>query len=355
MNALGNRGSLWDTGKLARLACCAAVVAALVALPRAATANDFYAGKTITISTHGGVGGEYDGYLRLLQRFFGKYIPGNPKIVVVNQVGAGGLLAVNYAAKIAPQDGTHLVMVANGLLLFQAIGRPGLEVSLGDLKWIGNFDASNGVTVVWHTAGVRTIEEARRKAVIIGSSGAGSISALLPAAYNALAGTKFKVVLGYEGSAKMNLAIRRGEIQGRSGSTWSSFLTDFPEIKDGLLIPLSQVGTVRDPRLPNVPLLTELVGKNPQKLAAAELVSLSLTQNRSVAAPPGVPDDRVALLRTAFGKVMHDPDFLAAAHRSGLEIEPTTGQAVQETVRKVLGMPKDVIEMTRKALAIDRK
>jgi tripartite-type tricarboxylate transporter receptor subunit TctC len=337
------------------LACFVAAAASGAVLPRGALADDFYAGKTITISTHGGVGGEYDGYLRLLQRFLGKYIPGNPNIVVINQVGAGGLLAINYAAKIAPQDGTHLVMAANGLLLFQAVGMPGLQVSLGDFKWIGNFSASNSITVVWHTAGVRTIEEARQKEVIIGSSGAGSISALLPAAHNALAGTKFKVLLGYEGAAKMNIAIRQGELQGRSGSTWSAYLTDFPEIKEGLLIPLSQAGTVRDPRLPDVPLLTEIVGNDPNKQAAAELVSLSLTQNRSVAAPPGVPDDRVELLRTAFDKVMHDRQFLAEAQLSGLDIEPTTGAAVQQTVREVLSMPKDVIETTRAALNINAK
>ena len=353
--ASGSGSARWKLLAHVRSACCAAVVAALAVMPHAAAAEDFYAGKTITISTHGGVGGEYDGYLRLLQRFFGKYIPGDPNIVVINQVGAGGLLGVNYAARIAPQDGTHLVMVANGLLLFQAIGLPGLQVSLGELKWIGNFSASNSITVVWHKAGVRTIEDARQKQVVIGSSGAGSISALLPAAHNGLAGTRFKILLGYEGSAKMNLAIRAGELDGRSGSTWSSYLTDFPEAKDGMLIPLSQAGVVRDPRLPDVPLLTEIVGNDPNKRAAAELVSLSLTQNRSVAAPPGVPDDRVALLRTAFDKVMHDPEFLAGAERAGLDIEPTTGQAVQETVREVLGMPKEVIETTRNALALDSK
>ncbi len=247
-------------------------VATFMALAAPALADDFYAGKTITMSTHGGVGGEYDGYLRLLQRFIGKYIPGQPNIQVVNQVGAGGLLAINHAAKIAPQDGTWVVMAANGLLLFQAVGMPGLQTSLGDFKWIGNFSASNSITVVWKTSGIRTIEDARKKEVIIGSSGAGSISALLPQAHNALAGTKFKVLLGYEGSAKMNLAIRSGELEGRSGSTWPAFQTDFPEWKDGMLISLSQAGEVRDPRLPNVPLFTEIVGADKEKLAAARLV-----------------------------------------------------------------------------------
>lgn len=333
----------------------AVLAASLVILPHTASANDFYAGKTITIATHGSAGGGYDSYLRLFARFFGKYIPGHPRIVVVNQTGAGGLIAVNYAARIAPQDGTHLVMVANGLLLFQVIGQPGLEVSLGDLKWIGNFDSSTGVTAIWSTAGVRTIQDAMHKQVVLGSSGAGSISALLPAAYNALAGTKFKVILGYKGARQMNMAMRKGEIQGHSGNTWASWVSDFPEVKQGKLIPLSQVGMVRDPRLPNVPLLTELVGKDPKKLAAARLVSLALIQNRSVAAPPGVPDERVALLRTAFEKVVHDPDFLATAKRAELEIRPTTGQAVAQTVHEVLSMPKDVIETARQALELKRK
>ena len=313
-------------------------------------AQDFYAGKTITMSTHGGVGGEYDAYLRLLQRFMGKYIPGNPNIQVINQVGAGGLLAINHAAKIAPQDGTHLVMAANGLLLFEAIGAPGLQTSLGAFKWLGNFSAANGITVVWKTAGINTIEDARKKEVIIGSSGAGSISSLLPLAHNALAGTKFKVLLGYEGSAKMNLAIRSGELDGRSGSTWPAFLTDFPEAKDGMLIPLSQAGEFRDPRLPDVPLLTELVNNDPNKLAAARLVSLALTQNRSIATPPGVPDDRVAMLRTAFEKSMVDPEFVAGAKLAGLDISWKDGLAVQKTVREVLSQPKEVIDTTKAAL-----
>src|SRR6185437_541817 len=109
-----------------------------------------------------------DAYLRQLQRFLGKHVPGNPSVIVLNQPGAGGLLAVNYAAKRAPQDGTFATLVANGLLLFQALGAPGLEVSLGDFKWIGNFNASNGITVAMDTSGVKTIEEAKQKPVISG-------------------------------------------------------------------------------------------------------------------------------------------------------------------------------------------
>jgi tripartite-type tricarboxylate transporter receptor subunit TctC len=317
-----------------------------------ARANNFYAGKTITISTHSAPGGQYDAYLRLLGRYFGKYIPGSPSIEIYNEPGAGGLLAVNHAANSAPRDGTFLTMVANGLLLFQGIGQPGLSTSLGEFKWIGNFSASNSITVVWKTAGVRNIQDAMRRQVIIGSSGAGSISALLPAAYNALVGAKFKVVLGYSGAAQMNLALRRGEIQGRSGSIWRDFESDFPkETADGTLLPIGQAGQVRDKDLPNIPLLTELVAGDPKKEAVARFVSESLTQNRSVAAPPGVPDDRVQILRAAFDHVMADPQFRADARREGLDLNPTTGAEVQATVADVLATPQDIRDLAHRALA----
>ncbi len=334
----------------------AAVASAALACAQTARAQEYYAGKTITISTHSAPGGQYDGYLRLLQRFLGKNIPGAPAILVMNQVGAGGLLAVNHAATNAPRDGAFLTLVANGLLLFQGIGQPGLRVSLGDFRWIGNFSNSNGMTVAWAGAGVRTIEDARRHSLIIGSSGAGSVSALLPAAHNALAGTQFKVVQGYEGAAAMNLAIRRGEIQGRSGSTWKDFQADFPvETANGTLIPLTQTGAAREAALPDVPLLSEVVGRDERKIAAARFVGDALTQNRSLAAPPGVPDSVVAILRAAFEKTIADPEFQAQAKISGLELSPTTGETVEKTVKAVLNAPDSVRETARAALELKRE
>ncbi|HWG04117.1 MAG TPA: tripartite tricarboxylate transporter substrate-binding protein [Beijerinckiaceae bacterium] len=318
---------------------------------RAAEAPPYYAGKTITFSTHTGPGGEYDTYLRLMSQFMGKYIPGNPNIVVLNQPGAGGLLAVNYAAKRAPQDGTFGTLVANGLLLFQALGQPGLEVSLGDFKWIGNFSAANGITVAMDTSGVKTIEEAKQKPVIIGSTGAGSISGLLPEVYNALVGTKFKVVYGYEGTSQMVLAMRRGEIQGRSGAPWHDYLAEFPdEVKAGKLVALSQIGTARDPRLPNAPLLTELVKGDPQKEAAAVFVSLALAQTRSLAFPPGVPDAQVNILRKAFDQVIRDPEFVALAEKDGIDLDPVSGAEVQAAVEQVMTTPKASVALVQSLL-----
>lgn len=311
----------------------------LQALATSAHAEDHFAGKTIVITTHSAPGGQYDAYSRVLARFYGKYIPGNPAMQVLNRVGAGGLLAVNNAAT-GPRDGTLLTLVANGLVLFQGLSMPGLRAALEDFNWIGNFNASNGVTVVMADAGVKTVAEARLKEVIIGSSGAGSISALLPAAHNAFAGTKFRVVQGYEGAAHMNLSMRRGEIQGRSGAPWLELQSDFPEeSRNGRLIPLSQIGSIRDPLLPDVPLLTEIAVGDERNLAGARFVTDSLTQTRSLAAPPGVPADVVATLRTAFQQVLRDTEFVSQVHQAGLELNPTTGEHVQATIASVLKSP----------------
>src|SRR5215468_66213 len=143
-------------------------------------AQDFYAGKTISLSTHSTVGAGYDTYLRLLSRHMGKYIPGRPGFVVLNQPGAGGLLAVNYAAKVAPQDGTFLTIISQGLLVLEATGGRGLQASLGAFKWLGNFSQSNNVTVTWGTSKVRTLADAMARDVTVGATGAGSATVVGP-------------------------------------------------------------------------------------------------------------------------------------------------------------------------------
>jgi tripartite-type tricarboxylate transporter receptor subunit TctC len=330
---------------------CVLVALGVILAGAPARAEDFYAGKTITLTTHSSPGGQYDSYSRLLARFIGKYIPGNPNVVVVNRVGAGGLLAVNQAGTTAPRDGTFLTLVANGLVLSQGIGQPGLRAALDEFNFIGNFSSANGITIVSTSAGVTNIDDVRRKEVTIGSSGAGSISALLPAAHNAFGGTKFKVVQGYEGSAQMNLAIRRGEIHGRSGGAWSELQAEFPEeVRARSVIPLSQTGPKRDPALPDVPLLTEIARGDERNLAGARFVSEALAQPRSIAAPPGVPQEIVAVLRAAFQKAIADPAFLDEARRSHLEMTPVAGEDVQRSVRSALGTPAAIREYVKTAL-----
>jgi tripartite-type tricarboxylate transporter receptor subunit TctC len=333
------------------LASAAAVLAACVLPPDALAADEFFAGKTVTLSTYTGPGGGQDTYLRLFARYFGRHIPGRPNIVVANQPGAGGLLALNHAGKVAAQDGTFLTLVGPGLPVHEAAGRPGLQVSLKTFKWVGNLSQSNPVLLLWHTSTVKTLEDAKMQQAVLGATGAGSISAQMPAVYNALLGTRFKTVFGYEGSAKLNLAMQRGEIDGRGTATWASVKATLPnEIRDGQLNVLLQIGLRKEADLPHVPLLTDLVRGDPDKEAVARFLSLAMAIARPIAAPPGVPDERVIVLRRAFEAMMRDAEFLAEAQKLGAEIDPMTGQEVQDAITQILTTPRDVIERTQTAL-----
>ncbi len=317
-----------------------------------AAAADFYAGKTITMATHTGPGGGYDTYLRLLAAHFGKHIPGRPNFIVINQPGAGGLRALNYAARIAAQDGTFLTLASQGIFLQEAIGGSGFQTSLRDFHWLGNFVQSNDVIATGENAVAKTYQDATRREVTLGTTGAAAVSGQLPLLFNALAGTKFKLIRGYQDSGSMNVAMERGEIDGRGGNMWTSYkMTNPNEIRDGKLHVLVQLGVRREPDLPNVPTLMDLAKGDPKKERIALFATLAQQSPRALAAPPGVSADRVALLRRAFDATMKDPAFLAAAKRLRLEIVPSTGQEIEAAVLNILTTPKDIVEATKAVLA----
>src|SRR5215467_233797 len=330
------------------------VVAVLTAgLSTSVTAADFYAGKTITISTYGAPGDSYDVYMRLLSRHYGRHIPGNPRFTAVNQPGAGGLLAINHAAMVAPQDGTFLSVVSQGLLIFEATGQRGLQTSIGNFKWLGSFTQSNNVTVTWHTSKIKTLQDAIANEVTVGASGAAGGSVIGPAIYNAVLGTRFKVVYGYQGGAHIDLAMKRGEVEGRGNNTWAGYKATMPnEVRDGMLNVLIQTGLRKDRDLPNVPLFLDLVRGNPAREPIASFMSEAVAIARPVAAPPGVPGDRVELLRRAFDATMRDPEFLAEAAKLNLEIDPLTGEEVQDIVIRVLNTPKPVLGQIKAVMGL---
>jgi tripartite-type tricarboxylate transporter receptor subunit TctC len=315
----------------------------------AAAAEDFFAGKTITISTFTAPGGAYDAYIRLLARHMGKHISGRPNLVAVNQPGAGGLLNVNYAGKVAPQDGTYLTLVGVGLLTQEVIGAASMQVSLRSFKWIGNVSKDNNVVATWPTSKAKTIEDAKRQDVTLGSLGAGSIDAQLPAAYNALLGTRFKVIFGYAGTPQAMLAMERGEVDGKE-NTWTSFKTTLGAERARALNVLIQNATTADPELPKVPLLIDLVKGDAKKEAIARLLSVTLEISKPLAAPPGVPDDRVEILRKAFVETARDQEFLADAQKTGFPIDAMPGAALQAAIDQMLTAPPDVVAAARAAL-----
>lgn len=316
-----------------------------------ANADEFFAGRTITMSTHSEPGGGYEVYLRLLAAHMGKYIPGGANFSIINQPGGGGLTAVNYAANAAPQDGTFLTIVSQSVPIVEATGGGGLETSLAKFKWIGNFTRANNVTVTWAASNVRSLQDAMGREVVMGATGAGTSSEMGPILYNSLLGTRFRIVTGYSGAAALNLAMARGEIEGRANSTWASIkLTLRNEYNDGKVNVLIQMGLRKEPELPDVPLLSDLVASDPRKAAVARFMSQSVSAARPLAAPPGVPDERVAILRRAFDATMKDPEFLEAARKRGTDIDPMTGEETQAVVAAFLSTPKPVIADLKAAL-----
>jgi tripartite-type tricarboxylate transporter receptor subunit TctC len=314
-----------------------------------AFADDFFSGKTITLATFTAPGGAYDAYIRLLARHMGKHIPGRPGLIATNQPGAGGILNVNYAGKVAPQDGTYLTLVGVGLLTQEVMGAANLQVSLRAFKWIGNVSKDNNVVATWATSKVKTIDDARRQDVTLSSLGAGSIDAQLPAAYNTLLGTRFKAIFGYAGSPQAMLAMERGEVDGKE-NVWTSFKTALGAERAGTLNVLIQNATRANADLPNVPLLVDLVKGDARKEAIARLLSVTLELSKPLAAPPGVPADRVQILRKAFLDTARDPEFLADAQKTGFPIEIMPGDDLQAAIEQIMTAPPEIIAATRAAL-----
>jgi tripartite-type tricarboxylate transporter receptor subunit TctC len=309
---------------------------------------DFYKGKQMQFIIRSNVGGGYDQYSRLLGRHIVKHIPGNPTMLSINMPGGGGIQAANFIAMAAPKDGTHLTMVSQGLPMDQALGlNKGLQADMKTFNWIGNMSDSNQVTVAWHTSPTKTIEDAMTRETVIGATGAGSISTQIPAVLNNVVGTKFKVIFGYPGGTDVNLAMERGEVEGRATNPWASYVSTTPHfISEKKINLLVQVGVRKDRDLPNVPLMRELA-KTPQDQAILDYVSKAVSVGRPVGTTPGVPKERVEALRKAFDATLQDAEFKTEADKQKMEINPMTGAELQQLIADLIDAPKDLLEEVR--------
>jgi tripartite-type tricarboxylate transporter receptor subunit TctC len=313
--------------------------------------SDFYKGKQIRMIVRTTVGGDYDQYSRLIARFIGKHIPGNPSILVVNMPGGGGITAANYMAQVAPHDGTVFGIVSQGLATDQALGMsPQLKADLREFNWIGNVVYSNQLLVVWKTSPTKTIEDAKKRETTIGTTGAGSASVQYPAFYNNVLGTKFKIVFGYPGGQHIDLAMERGEVEGRGTNPYSGWMASKPTwIPTKQIIPLIQAGLEKEPALPDVPLIIDQPVK-PEDKPLLQFMAQASTVGRPFATTPGVPAERVAALRAAFQATLKDPEFIAAAAQENMEINPMNGDKMQEIIFGLLSSPKDVRDRVKVAL-----
>ena len=327
-------------------AASAATLGVLLAAPASAqSVADFYKGKTVNVLIGVGVGGEYDLHARIVSRYIGKHIPGSPTLVPQNMLGAGGAKMAAYLADVAPKDGTNIGMIANNFPAMQAAGVELIRFDIGKFQWIGSISPTVETMTVWKTAGVSTIEEARQKEVIAGASGKGAITYSFPAMLNDFLGTKFKIVVGYQGGNAINLAMERGEVQARN-NTWSSWKVTKPDwVKAGDIKILAYAGpTPKD--LPGVPAVRDLV-KNEDDRRIVDLVVSGTELGRPLAFAGGVPADRVAVLRKAFMDTMKDTDFMQEAAKLQIEIDPVSGEHMQKVVADVLATPKNLAARAR--------
>jgi len=343
--ACGRGAAAGGGGGPSRRAVLAGIGAALCAsAARAAPAP--YQWKSLTIITSTGAGGTYDLLARLVARHMPKYLPGSPTAIVQNMPGGGNVVATNYMYNNALKDGTVIAVVNDAIPLHQVIDGRGVRFDADKFNWLGSPGDRNSVTFAWHTSGIKTIDDVMRREVPLGGTGVGSSIVIYPTAMNKVLGTKFKIVLGYRSSSEVFLAMERGEIAARSVGL-TSVLAEYPDwITEKKINFLVQLGAKRDPMLPDVPLLTELA-KTEEQRQILTLISAPTLLGQPYLAPPGVPADRVAILRTAFASTMRDPAFLADTKRLSYEAVPLTGEEVARFVHQTVTTPADIVAKAR--------
>ena len=311
-------------------------------------AAEFYKGKTMTFIVGFGVGGSYNRYSRLVAAHIGRYLPGNPKLVVQNMPGAGSVRATNHLYAVANQDGSVIGMIDQSIQAFELIGRKGLRAEVSKFNWLGRLVTNSAVLFAWHTAPIKKIEDALTTEFIVSASG--SASRLNWTVLNKVIGTKIKMITGYRGSGESLLAMQREEIHGLS-RPWSALKGSQGEwIKDRKIRLLLQTGAEKNADLPNVPRMLDLARNDNDRRLLAFFAGPSQV-GRSVVAPPGVPKDRVALLRDAFWKAIHDDRFQKDLKRSKLSLEPLRGEALQKLVAMSRQVPPKILARAKKIAA----
>jgi tripartite-type tricarboxylate transporter receptor subunit TctC len=306
-----------------------------------AQAQDFFKGKTLRLIVGTPPGGGYDTYGRIVARHLGEHLPGHPTVIVVNMAGASGMNAVTWLYTQAPRDGSTIATFNKSMPFYQALGQQGVRFKTEELSWIGSLSQDPDVVSVWHLSGVKNIEDAKAKQVVMGANSGGTMT-LYPALLNATLGTRFKIVTGYPGSAAVYLAIEKGEVDGAGSSPWTSWKASRPHwVRDKQIVPLVQVGLKRDRDLADVPRLIDLA-QNDEQQKLFTFVSAPAAIERPYAGPPGMPADVLDIYRHAFDAMVQDARFQEEG-RLNLDLDPQSGQEVANIVAGIVGAPPAVV------------
>jgi len=335
-----------------KIACQVALIGVLCSGTAAAQpASDFYSGKQIDMFIGTPTGGGYDQYGRLLGRHISRYIPGAPTIVFKNMPAGGGRQAMNHVYNIAPADGTAIGITIRNIGFDPLFGEAATKVDALKMTWLGSLNNEIPVCVSWHTSPFRTIEDTRKAEIVMGSSGLTASDAVHAKLLNRIAGTKIRLIHGYNGSTGVHLAMERGEVQGRCGLGWDSIVARYEHwVKDNKISILAQFGLSKHPDLPQVPLIVDLATTTEEK-QLVELLLAPLEMGRPFFAPPGVPPERVQILRRALDATAKDSDFLADVEKQKVEVFHMSGEAVETLVRRIYATPPHVVEIGKQILA----
>ena len=331
-------------------ACLAALAATNVPAQAAA---EFYRGKQITLVTSASVGGGYDQYARLLAKHMPRHIPGEPNIIVQNMVGAEGLRVANFLYNVAPQDGSVIGGLSRntGLARFYDFNNAGIQFDARKFYWLGSPQQEIGLFILSTKSGLRSIGDLRTREVTVSSTAHNSPTTIYSRILNATIGTKLKPIEGYDGSQACLMAVERGEVEAHiSGGSSAPFRARIaPWLAKGDAKVIMQMGMKRDAAFPDVPTAIEVESASADK-QLFEIAFAEQVMGRPFVLPPGVPPERVAVLRAAFDETMKDPEFLDDAELQKADIDPVGGQEINALLDRVYAAPTDVVARIRELI-----
>jgi tripartite-type tricarboxylate transporter receptor subunit TctC len=317
----------------------------------------FYQGKTISIVVGTKAGDVYDLYPRLLAEFWTKHLPGNPNIIIQNVPGAASLIAANQVYNLGKADGLTLAAIYPALYFDQLIKKPEVKYDWAKWNWIGSTVTSNHLLYMRADTPYKSLDDVRKATTApkCGATGISSTGYYMPKLMEDVLGTKFDIVSGYVSGQDIDLAVERGELQCRAFTITAYFARE-PFIswrKRNFVNTLIQTGSKRDARLKDTPTIYEFMDKyktNDGGRRLAKVILASGDFGRPIVAPPGVPADRVKMLRDSFDKAINDPALLAEAEKRRLEIDPTKWDEMESLAKEVMATPPDVVARMRKLL-----
>jgi tripartite-type tricarboxylate transporter receptor subunit TctC len=330
-----------------------AALATLVSVPdvRAQPAAEFYRGKTITMLIGYSSGGGYDLYARVLSKHMGRHIPGNPSIVPQNMPGAGSLRVANFLYNAAAKDGLTIGMIGRGMAMEPLIGASQPQYDARKFTWLGSGSDQVSLCVTWMTSPVKSWSDMLAKPFTVGGEGSGSDPDMFATMIRNLFGVKVRLVSGYPGGNEINLAMERGEVDGRCGWSWSSIkITKAAWLADKKINLLLQMALKKSRDLPEVPLIMDFA-TNERDRQILQLILARQQMGWPFLAPPDVPADRAAALRQAFDATLKDEAFLAEAKQRRLDVNPMTGAEIDALVGELYKTPPDVVAATKKVIA----